>query len=121
MDQVINRFGQAVGVPLPDWREPPAPPRAARTGRSCRLEPIDERFVPDLYAAAAHDADGRTWTYLPYGPPASEDGYRSWLLSTCLGDDPLFFAIVDGATGRAVGQVAYLNIKPAQGSIEVGH
>ena len=90
-------------------------------GRYCRLEPIDERFVPELYAAAAHDRDGRTWTYLPYGPLASEDEYRQWLTATCLGDDPLFFVIVDAALGRAVGQAAYLNIKPSQGSIEVGH
>jgi RimJ/RimL family protein N-acetyltransferase len=39
----------------------------------------------------------------------------------CLSDDPLFFVIVDAAAGRAVGQASYLNIKPAQGSIEVGH
>jgi len=90
-------------------------------GRYCRLEPIDERFAPELYSAAAHDVDGGTWTYLPYGPHTSEDAYRRWLVSSCLGDDPLFFVLVDLATGRAVGQASYLNIKPAQGSIEVGH
>ena len=90
-------------------------------GRYCRLEPIDERFAPELYAAAAHDRDGHTWTYLPYGAPASEDEYRQWLVATCLGEDPLFVVIVDVASGRAVGQASYLNIKPSQGSIEVGH
>ena len=77
--------------------------------------------MPELYAAAAHDPDGRTWTYLPYGPPANEDEYRRWLAGSCLGDDPLFFVLVDLATERAVGQASYLNIKPGQGSIEVGH
>ena len=71
--------------------------------------------------AAALDGDGATWTYLPYGPLRSEDEYRHWLVTTCLGDDPLFFVIVDAATGKAVGQASYLNIKPSQGSIEVGH
>jgi RimJ/RimL family protein N-acetyltransferase len=90
-------------------------------GRYCRLEPIDERFAGDLQAAASDDPDGRTWTYLPYGPFATEGDYRRWLVATCLGDDPLFFAVVDAATGTAVGQASYLNIKPGQGSIEVGH
>jgi RimJ/RimL family protein N-acetyltransferase len=118
---VLNALGQPIGVPLPGWTPPPVPSRAPMAGRYCRLEPIGERFVPDLFAAAARDRDGGSWTYLPYGPLTSEDEYRQWLVATCLGDDPLFFAIVDAATGHAVGQASYLNIKPAQGSIEVGH
>ena len=118
---LVNTFGQPVGLPLPGWAPPPTPARTPMTGRYCRVEPIDARFVPDLYAAAARDRDDRAWTYLPYERPASEDEYRRWLVGTCLGDDPLFFVLVDPATGRAVGQASYLNIKPAQGSIEVGH
>ena len=41
--------------------------------------------------------------------------------TTCLGADPLFFAIVDAATGRATGLASYLRIAPAAGSIEIGH
>ena len=118
---VFNDLGQPIGDPLPGWAPPPMPSHAPMSGRYCRLEPMQERFVPELHAAAAHDRDGRTWTYLPYEPPASEDEYRQWVLGACLGDDPLFFVIVDSALGRAVGQVSYLNIKPTHGSIEVGH
>ena len=39
----------------------------------------------------------------------------------CLGDDPLFHAIIDSATGKAIGVASYLRIDPASGSIEVGH
>jgi len=116
-----NALGQPMGFPLPGWRSPAAPARTAMVGRYCRLEPMHERFAHELYTAASHDADGRTWTYLPYGPFASEDDLRSWLIRDCLSGDPLFFVIVDTTTGRAVGQASYLNIKPAQGSIEVGH
>ena len=121
MVSTLNAFGQPVGLPLPGWRPPPAPPRTPMAGRYCRLEPIDERFAGDLHAAASEDLDGRTWTYLPYGPFATEGDYRRWLVATCLGDDPLFFAVVDAASGTAVGHAAYLNIKPGQGSLEVGH
>ena len=41
--------------------------------------------------------------------------------ATCLGDDPLFFAILDQADGKATGVASYLRITPAAGSLEVGH
>ena len=116
-----NRFGQPIGSALPGWTPPAPPARIAMAGRYCRLEPMHERFASDLYAAALHDADGATWTYLPYGPFASEDEFCDWLRRECLSPDPLFFAIVEAAGGRAMGQASYLNIKCAQGSIEVGH
>jgi RimJ/RimL family protein N-acetyltransferase len=39
----------------------------------------------------------------------------------CSGDDPLFHAVIDSATQKAVGVASYLRIDPASGSIEVGH
>jgi RimJ/RimL family protein N-acetyltransferase len=117
----FNHLGQPIGDPLPGWTAPSTPARAPMAGQYCRLEPAHERFVPELYEAAAHDRDGRTWTYLPYGPLASQAEYAQWFATTCLGDDPLFFVIVDLALGRAVGQASYMNITPKGGSIEVGH
>src|SRR5690606_29219261 len=35
--------------------------------------------------------------------------------------DPQFYAIVDAASGKAVGIASYLRIEPAHGVIEVGH
>jgi len=40
---------------------------------------------------------------------------------SCLGEDPLFHAIVERKTGEAVGVASYLRIDPANGVIEVGH
>jgi RimJ/RimL family protein N-acetyltransferase len=122
LPHVLNALGQPVGVPLPDWRRPPRPPREVLDGRTCRLEPLDpERHARDLFDANALDVDGRGWTYLPYGPFADLDAYLAWMRATCLGDDPLFHAIVDRAGGRAVGVASYLRIDPVAGSIEVGH
>lgn len=119
---VVNALGQRVGVPLPDWTPPPRPPRTAMAGRTCRVEPLDvERHADELFAANALDEDGRGWTYLPYGPFRDRDDYLRWMRATCTGEDPLFHAIVDRASGRAVGVASYLRIEPAAGSIEVGH
>jgi RimJ/RimL family protein N-acetyltransferase len=118
----VNELGQPIGFAVAGWRRPPRPERAVLAGRFCRLEPVDpDRHADDLFAANALDADERGWTYLPYGPFAALDAYRAWMQALCLGDDPLFFAIVDGASCRAVGLASYLRIDPAMGTIEVGH
>jgi RimJ/RimL family protein N-acetyltransferase len=36
-------------------------------------------------------------------------------------EDPVFFAIIDQATGRAIGRCALLNIRPKHRCVEVGH
>jgi RimJ/RimL family protein N-acetyltransferase len=56
-----------------------------------------------------------------YGPFDSFDAYRRWLVAMTESNDPLFYAIVDNASGKAVGVAAYMRIDPANGVIEVGH
>lgn len=117
-----NALGQPVGFPLPAWRAAARPPREAMTGRYCRVEPLDpERHAADLHEANLRDASSRAWTYLSYGPFDSYAAYRQWMAADCLGDDPLFHAIVDAATGKAVGIACYQRIDPKNGVIEVGH
>ena len=121
MEPARNDLGQPIGFPLPGWAPPPAPPREPMQGRYCRLEPLDpDRHAADLFAADAVDADGRSWTYLAYGPFRTLADYGGWMGATCLGNDPLFFAILDQADGKAAGLASYLRITPAAGSIEVG-
>jgi RimJ/RimL family protein N-acetyltransferase len=74
-----------------------------------------------LFEAGQHDRDGRNWTYLFDEPFETLAEYRAWMLRTCLGDDPQFYAVVDNATDKAVGIGAYLRITPAHGGIEIGH
>jgi RimJ/RimL family protein N-acetyltransferase len=91
-------------------------------GRFCRLEKLDARsHGTSLFAANSLDAEGRMWTYLGYGPFDSEATYRAWAEEMSSKSDPLFFAIIDRASGRAIGVASYLRIDPRAGSIEVGH
>ena len=122
MSNRTNSLGQPISFALPDWTPPPDPPRECLEGRLCRLEPLDvNSHLDDLYQANAFDAAGKNWTYLAYGPFSDKDSYRDWMNEKCLGDDPLFFAIVDKRVGTACGVASYLNITPASGAIEVGH
>jgi len=117
----VNALGQPVGFAVEGWTPPPRPPRDPMIGRACRVEPLDPaRHAAQLHAANLLDSDGRNWTYLPYGPFASLDEYRRWLDSVAAGTDPMFHAVVDLASGKAVGVAAYMRIEVAHGCIEVG-
>ena len=122
MSEHRNELGQPIGFPVPGWTARPRPPREVMKGRYVRLEPVSvERHADDLFEAFSADAEGRIWTYLPYGPLGSVEELAEWMRKTCLGDDPLFHAIIDKATDKAVGVASYLRIEPAVGVIEVGH
>jgi len=115
-------FGQPIGVPLPDWVPRPRPPRTAMEGRFCRVEPIDPaRHAADLFAAFAEDGPGRMWTYMAYGPFPTLAELRAWLDARFEIDDPLSFAIVPRASGRAAGIATFMRVDPPAGVVEVGN
>ena len=90
-------------------------------GGYCRMEALDPaRHCAALYDAFRLDTAGLDWTYLPYGPFADAVSFRSWLDGVAVGDDPLFYTILDEGD-TAVGVASYLRIFPDIGSIEVGH
>jgi RimJ/RimL family protein N-acetyltransferase len=116
-----NSFGQPVGEPVA-WSARPLPPRTVAEGRYCRLEPIDPaKHAQGLFEAISDDSEGRSWTYMAYGPFPTFAEYEEWMKATCLGGDPLFHVLVDKATERPVGVAGLLRIDPKNGVIEVGH
>lgn len=122
MEKHRNHLGQPVGPTVEGWRERDRPPRKPMTGKWCRVEPLDpDRHARELFEAYSRDADGRNWTYLPYGPFDRFEDFDAWMRSDCTGKDPFFHAIIDAKTGRATGVASYLRIEPSIGVIEVGH
>lgn len=117
-----NNLGQPVGFAIANWTPVPLLQGATMEGRFCRLERLDpDLHAAPLYAANTLDAEGRMWTYLPYGPFATLAQYRAWMDRSCRGNDPLFFAIIDKTTNGPVGVASYKLIDPDNGSVEVGH
>jgi RimJ/RimL family protein N-acetyltransferase len=106
---------------LETWVAPAAPSRVTLAGRLCRLEPLTSDHAASLHEANSLDADGRMWGYLAYGPFEDFGTYRDWVRQQARSSDPLFLAIVDRASDRAVGVASYLRIDPPNGVIEVGH
>lgn len=96
------------------------PRRDSLTGRYVRLEPLDEaRHGAALWrAVAGHDG---LWTYMAYGPWPNETAFRAWVGERARLDDPLAFAVVDQASGEAVGVVTLMRVDVANGCIETGN
>ncbi|MGE0715216.1 MAG: GNAT family N-acetyltransferase [Alphaproteobacteria bacterium] len=121
-EPATNAFGQPIGSPVAGWAPRPRPPRTPMVGRFCRVEPLDvARHAAELHEANGDDADGRNWTYLGIDAPPDLAAYRAWLEKMAAGDDPLFHAIVDSSTGKAVGVATLMRIDPPNGVIEVGN
>jgi RimJ/RimL family protein N-acetyltransferase len=117
----LNAFGQPIGAELTGWSPPPLPPREAIEGRYCRIEPLDpERHGADLFEAFAADSEGRNWTYRFEEPFDDQTALAGWLAEISVLNDPMFFAYIDRASGKAVGNGAFMRIDADVGSIEVG-
>ena len=122
MEPRRNAFGQPIGEPVPAWHGAKAPGSEPLMGSYCRIERVDvERHAADLFDAYSSAADGRDWTYLNVGPFESLAAYREHLTRAAASADPLHHAVIDLATGKAVGTLALMRIDSANGVIEVGH
>jgi RimJ/RimL family protein N-acetyltransferase len=106
---------------LSAWTARPRPERRAHDGRYVRLEPLDAaRHGDELFAAGAGPDADDLWRYLSDDPYPDRASFTSWLTKS-MGDDPLFFAAIDKASGRVEGRLAFMRIDPANGVVEVGH
>ncbi|MBB3772324.1 RimJ/RimL family protein N-acetyltransferase [Angulomicrobium tetraedrale] len=98
------------------------PTRVTICGSHVDLVPFDATaHGPALYAAAHGAQKEAIWAYLPNGPYEDPAAFDAHYQAAALRDDPLMFAIIDKATGVAVGHATYLRIDPANRTIEVGH
>jgi RimJ/RimL family protein N-acetyltransferase len=96
------------------------PQRAVLDGRYVRLEPVGPQHLDGLWAAS-RDADGpERYRWLFETAPASRDAMAAWIAGAAAKDDPLCFAVIDKATGRAEGRQSLMRIVPKDGVIEVG-
>lgn len=105
-----------------DWTPRPRPARTMLDGRLVRLEPLDAALHGDgLYAASTVPGAEERFRWLFESPPADRASFQPWLDRSSASEDPLFFVVVDKATGRVLGRQALMRIDPAFGVIEIGN
>ena len=89
---------------LADWSARPRPARAPMEGRYVRLEPLEQGHADTLYQAASADGAEDRFRWLFETPPRDRAESDAWIRTASASTDPLFFAVIDKATGRAEGR-----------------
>ena len=98
------------------------PPRQTHEGRVVRLEPLNAAAHAEaLYEGSHGDGKEKLWRYLFEGPFPDALAFNAYVERFASAEDQLFFAIVDNASGLAVGYASYLRIEPMHRCIEVGN
>ncbi len=73
-----------------------------------------------LWEATRGDENEGLWRYLWEGPFAERGDFDVSLKAMEASEDPLYVAIVDTGTGKAIGRASYLRMEPKHRCIEVG-
>lgn len=113
------------GLPIgleSETRPAPRPERIVHEGRYVRLEPLDpQKHTDDLYIASHGDDKNVIWQYLFEAPFADHAAFKTHIERKAASDDPLFYAIIDKASCKAVGYATLMRIDTAHRVIEVGN
>lgn len=89
-------------------------------GRFVRLVPLDAQHAADLFAAAARP---EIWRYMPLRGFSTQHDLERWIAAAreaadAGSEEP--FAIVEIATGTAIGSTRFLDIRPLERAVEIG-
>lgn len=107
---------------LSDWQPRPRPGRKVLEGRTVRLEPLEAaRHGDELFAASAVADAGSRFTWLPELPPQDRAAFEPWLEKAEASPDPLFFAVIDKASGKVAGRQTLMRIDANNGVAEIGN
>ena len=97
------------------------PQPATLEGRIVSVTALDpEAHSEALYKHTHSQEKERLWRYMSEGPFPNRAAFDLQLRRKATSQDPLFFTILNKASGVAVGYAAYLRIEPTHRSIEVG-
>ncbi|MDH6233415.1 RimJ/RimL family protein N-acetyltransferase [Mesorhizobium soli] len=107
---------------LTNWQPRPRPERKVLEGRYVRLEPLDPAKHGDgLFAASSVPDAADRFRWLPEYSPETREGFQPWLDKAKASEDPLYFTVIDKASGEIAGRQTLMRIDPANGVIEIGN
>jgi len=112
---------QAIG-PIVNLGPAKRPARVTLSGRRVTLVPLDaEAHADALFPLANGGERDRVWTYLADGPYDDPQAFKASIAAKAKSEDPLFFAVIDNASGSPVGYQTLMRIDAANRVIEIGN
>jgi len=107
---------------LQDWKPRPRPERRVLEGRYVRLEPLEPaRHGDGLYEASTLSDSDERFRWLSEYRPNTRAEFQPWLDKAFASEDPLFFVVIDKASGKIAGRQSLMRIDANSGVIEIGH
>ena len=116
----VNEYGQMIGESVDDT--PGVLPSLIRIeGRYTTIEALSvEKHAEDLLAVYGPDSPREMWIYLFQPPVANLEELMVALKQMIEQKDRFYYAIIDKATGKALGTFSLMRIDQANRTIEVG-
>lgn len=107
---------------LSTWTPRKPPQKTAIEGRYVRLEPLSAAAHGEGLFAASATADGEArFRWLGEGAPSAYEAFMPWLEKAEASVDPLWFAVIDRASGRIAGRQTFMRTDTANGVTEIGN
>jgi RimJ/RimL family protein N-acetyltransferase len=119
---MVSQFSENEMTGFSNWIPRPTPQRVVMEGQYVRLVPLSARQHGDeLYVAAtAGDAEDR-FRWLFENTPSSRSDFEVWLEKVEASLDPLYFAVIDKASGKVAGRQTIMRIDTTNGVAEIGN
>jgi len=112
-----DAWGNPVGPSL-DPTPRPLPARVVHRGTVVDLEPLHVRHLPDLWRAV--QGEDASWSWMAYGPFATEAALRAQVTTLAATHDPMVWAVRAHRSGAVEGWLALLDIQPTHAAVEIG-
>lgn len=117
----VNELGQPIGQALPDFELGELPSLERAEGQYTVIERLSkEKHGEDLYEVYGPDSPLEMWTYLFQEALQSPAEWSDLLDQMTASQDRFYYAIVDKASGKALGTFALMRVDRANRVIEVG-
>ncbi len=107
---------------IEDWSPRKRPDIAAIEGRFVRLDKLSsKKHAKGLFETLATLDERERAHFLKVEGGETFDGFQKWIDRCEHNSVDEFYAVIDPATGKAIGKQAFLRIDTANGSVEMGY
>jgi RimJ/RimL family protein N-acetyltransferase len=103
------------------WQASGCPSRIVTTGQYVDIASLLPNHAQQLFDASKNADSDTKFTWLAEPPPTTLDDFRAWVDKVAASEDPIFYAVIDKATGKVAGRQTLMRIDAANGSVEIGN